>query len=850
MQLETLGPIGVAGQSLFHAYTVPSEAYDEVFTRPGVARPPWDSILPFLETLGAEELTQRWQQAKRMLHENGVTYNVYGDPHRMTRPWELDPIPWVIPPPAWAALETALVQRVRLLNAILADVYGRAQLMAQRLLPAELVYAHSGFLRPCHGLHMPRHCYLHVYAADLGRTSDGQWYILADYTQNPAGAGYALENRIILSSVLSDLFLTSQVQRLAAFFAALQQSLIDIAPRHRDNPRIVLLTPGPYNETYFEHAYLARYLGYTLVEGADLTVRDQAVFLKTLEGLQPVDVILRRLDDTFCDPLSLQSSSLLGVAGLVQAVRAGNVAVANALGSGWLENVALLPLLPVLCRYLLGEELLLPSVPTWWCGEAEAFRYVLEHLEDLLLVAALPTGTRETIAPARLSHTERQQFVARLRALPYAYTAQQWMPLSHLPVWDGMRVQAQPTVLRVYVAATSSGYMVMPGGLARVVGAERPVASMQSERASKDTWVVSTTPIEPMSLLPPAEQPIVLRRSGYAFPSRAADNLFWMGRYAERAEGLVRLLRSTMMRLADALKPGSGAAFTLLLRALHITWDGKALQGDAPADGTASVAYTQVLLPAMFDATLPNSVRTSLDNLHHVSALVRDYMTLESWRIVTQLAENFASCPGDGQSHIGAVLDLLNHAVMILSAFSGLGSENMIRGPEWHFLDLGRRLERALHTASLLQSTLVQSRELEGPVLDALLEVGDSVITYRTRYLTRLQCAPVVDLLLTDETNPRAVIYQLVKLANHVERLPRDRAMPSLTAAERLTLRMLTTVRLAQVDLLCQVDRHGRREQLDILLQELRADLPALSDTITHHYLSHAEPTRHLAQQV
>jgi uncharacterized circularly permuted ATP-grasp superfamily protein len=244
---------------------------------------------------------------------------------------------------------------------------------------------------------------LHVYAADLGRTQDGQWWVLADRTQSPAGAGYALENRIILSSVLSDLFLTSQVHRLAAFFAALQRLLIAMAPRHRDDPRIVLLTPGPYNETYFEHAYLARYLGYTLVEGADLTVRDQVVFLKTLAGLQPVDVILRRLDDAFCDPLVLQPDSILGVAGLVQAVRAGNVAIANALGSGWLESAALLPLLPALCRRLLGEELRLPSVPTWWCGEAQALAYVLDHLEDLMLTPALPTGVREAMLAAGTS---------------------------------------------------------------------------------------------------------------------------------------------------------------------------------------------------------------------------------------------------------------------------------------------------------------------------------------------------------------------------------------------------------------------------------------------------------------
>jgi uncharacterized circularly permuted ATP-grasp superfamily protein/uncharacterized alpha-E superfamily protein len=784
-----------------------------------------------------------------MLHDNGVTYNVYGDPQGMARPWNLDAIPWVMPPDTWTRLETALVQRARLLNAILADVYGPGTLMQQGLIPPELVYAHTGFLRPCHGLPVPHDCYLHIYAADLGRAPDGQWWILADRTQNPAGAGYALENRIILSSVLSDLFLTSDVQRLAGFFAALQQTLMNMAPRHRDNPRIVLLTPGPYNETYFEHAYLARYLGYTLAEGADLTVRDQSVFLKTLEGLQPVDVILRRLDDTSCDPLSLQSTSLLGVAGLVQAVRAGNVTIANALGSGWLESAALLPLLPRLCRHLLYEELLLPSIPTWWCGDAEGLAYVLDHLEDLTLTPTLPTSARDVVPGARLSLAEQQQWIAQIHARPYAYAAQAWMTLSHLPVWHGTGIQPQPTVLRAYVVATQNGYRVMPGGLTRVAATESAFVAMQSDSGSKDTWVLSTGPVELMSLLPPADQPIILRRSGYAFPSRAADNLFWMGRYAERAEGLVRVLRSMIRRLADESQLGGGAAFAVLLHGMQTTWSSDETSVEAHDRDPAPMLYDQVLMQAMFDPALPNSVQASLQNLQYVSALVRDYMTLESWRIVTQLAEQFTHVSEGRQMHIGAALDLLNQTIMVLSAFSGLGSENMIRGPEWHFLDMGRRIERALHMTSLLRSTLVESHEQEGPVLNALLEVGDSVITYRTRYLTRMQCAPVLDLLLADDTNPRAVIYQLVELTRHVEQLPRDRGMPSLTAAERLTLRMLTQVRLAQIDLLCRVNRQGYRTQLDALLMELLTDLPALSDTITHHYLSHAEPTRHLAQR-
>ena len=830
---------------LFAGYGAPAGSYDETFAANGEPRPHWQNVVEALEALGTQELAHCWQQARRMIHENGVTYNVYDDARGMERPWELDPVPWVIGPAEWAGLEAALAQRARLLNAVLADVYGPQRLLAEGLLPPELVFAHPGFLRPCHGLTVPNDCYLHVYAADLARTPDGRWWVLADRAQSPAGAGYALENRQVLSSILPEVLRNCQVQRLASYFAALRQTLHDVATRHRDNPRIVLLTPGPYNETYFEHAYLARYLGYTLVEGGDLTVRDQCVYLKTLAGLQPVDVILRRLDDTFCDPLELNQASLLGSAGLVQAVRAGNVSVVNALGSGWLESAALIPFLPALCRRLLDEELALPSAPTWWCGEADGLDYVLNHLEELVLMPMNSSAGRGMVRSDRLSRGERREMADRVRARPHEYAAQQWLSLSSLPVWGGAGVQARQAVLRTYAVAARDTYKVMPGGLTRVLASAGPPAiSMQNDSGSKDTWVLCEGEPDTLTLLPPPGQPITLRRSGYDFPSRAADNLFWIGRHSERAEGLVRLLRSLLIRLNDESGLKTSTAFPVLFRALS-AWGFGHLT--APGEQPESLAArAQALLAILFDPQAAHSVRAMLGTLHRVAATVRDYLTLESWRIITHLEEDFDGRPLANHERLPDALALIDHTIMMLAAFSGLMEENMIRGPEWHFLDLGRRLERAAHTTGLLRSTLVEVDEQEGSVLEALLEIGDSSITYRSRYLTTLQCAPVLDLLLTDDTNPRAVVYQLARLADHVERLPRDRAMPSLSPAQRRVMAMLTRLRLAEIDMLCQIGRNGRRGQLETALAELQADFSGLSDTITHHYLSHAELTRHL----
>ena len=544
---------------------------DEAFDVRGEVRPHWHAFLESLGELGLPELTRRWEEAKHLIHENGVTYNVYGDPRGMERPWQLDPIPLVIAPAEARILESGLIQRGRLLEAILRDLYGPQQALTLGLLPPELVFGNPAFLLPCHGASLPGNRYLHLYAANIGRSADGSFWVLGDRTQAPSGAGYALENRIVLSRMLPDGFRDCRVQRLSLFFRTLRDTLRAIAPHNRDNPRIVLLTPGPFNETYFEHAYLARYLGYTLVEGGDLTVRDNHVFLKVLGGLQPVDVIFRRLDDDFCDPLELRPDSFLGVPGLVQAVRAGNVAVANALGSGLLETPALLAFLPGLCRYFLGEDLRLPSVPTWWCGEQAALDYVLANLDDLVIKPAL-SGTRmEPVFGGELSREQRAQLAEKIRARPKDYVGQQRLTLSTAPVLVDNRLQPRHLVLRAYLAAHQDSYTVLPGGLTRVSASpDTMVVSMQRGGGSKDTWVLSPGPVSNFSLLRPAGAPLELTRGGSDLPSRVADNLYWLGRYAERAEGLTRLLRGVLVRLTESSGLTEVPELPALLRAVTL----------------------------------------------------------------------------------------------------------------------------------------------------------------------------------------------------------------------------------------------------------------------------------------
>src|ERR1700691_600578 len=526
--------------------------YDEMCVESGVLRPHWDRYIASLSSLGGKELAHRWQIARQRIRENGVSYNVYGDPLGTDRPWSLDAIPMLIPDEEWSYLEAGLIQRARLLNTILADLYGPQKLLLNGDLPAALVFGNPAFWHACHDVPVPGATYLHLLAVDLARSPDGQWWVISDRTQAPSGAGYSLENRIVMAETFPDLFREFRVKRLASFFRSFRDTLLRLSPVTRDNPRVVLLTPGPFNETYFEHSYLARYLGFTLVQGGDLTVRDSRVFLKTLEGLKQVDVILRRLDDSFCDPIELRSDSYLGVAGLVEAVRAGNVAVANALGSGLIETSAFMPFLPGLCRRMLGEDMKLPAAATWWCGQPRALRYVLDHLDNLVIKPAFPSKGMEPVFGGKLSADGRSRLIERMKDNPHEYAGQELLSLSTAPVWSEENgLTPRRVVLRVFLAAEGDSWIVIPGGLARASSSiDTPVVSMQRGGGSKDTWVLSDGPVDTFSLQTPRDLPVTLIRGSISeLPSRAADHIFWLGRYAERSEHLARMLRCILVRL-------------------------------------------------------------------------------------------------------------------------------------------------------------------------------------------------------------------------------------------------------------------------------------------------------------
>jgi uncharacterized circularly permuted ATP-grasp superfamily protein/uncharacterized alpha-E superfamily protein len=819
-----------------------------MMTGDGEVRPHWRGLVELLNEIGPAGLSVRWQEGRRLIHDNGVTYNVYGDPQSTERPWPLDPIPLIVDGAEWAKIEAAIIQRATLLNLMLADFYGPQQLLRERKYPPELVFQHPGFLRACCGAPLPGGTHIHSYSADIARSPDGSWWVLADRTQAPSGAGYALENRLVSGRVMPDLFRAENVRRLAMFFQSYRDMLRRLAPK-RENPRIVLLTPGPYNETYFEHAFLARYLGYTLVEGADLTVRNNHVYMKTLGGLLPVDVIIRRQDDAYCDPLELRGDSMLGVAGLVQAVWSGNVAVANALGSGLLESAAPAAFLPALAKHLLGEELKMPNIGTWWCGDAEPREWVADHLTNLVIKPATPNLEFEPIFGQKLSLREREGLMARIKANPGAYVAQEQVSLSTVPVARDGVLHSRHLVLRVFAVASGDSYLVMPGGLSRITASlDSLVVSMQHGGGSKDTWIPADAAPPTFSLLRKAPGPLPVSRATFDLPSRMADNLYWLGRYLERFEGNVRTIRVVLPRLYQDTDPISSAALAVCRKVLIGSGCLAAKpekEGPERPNQRTQLSEGEVLA-LIADRDERRSLRGGVGEIRRVAWLLRDRISADAWRVLKHLDQQFTGTPPPEPLRVSWAQDLLDRAVISLSAFSGLAIENMTRGHGWRFLDMGRRLERAVQTVKAVRNGLGVEDIPGDPELATILEIADSTLTYRSRYLNSMQPDLVLDLLLLDEGNPRSAAFQISKLRKHVDRLPESHPASGHPKEARLALSMLTAIQLAEAAELIHVGPEGQLTELDQFTERLLADLLSLSDTLARVYFTHAVASRQM----
>jgi uncharacterized circularly permuted ATP-grasp superfamily protein/uncharacterized alpha-E superfamily protein len=759
--------------------------FDEMMDRDGGVRAHWRPLLAMLAGLGPGEIGRRFAAADRHLHDSGVFYRVYEEAAGAERPWPLSHVPLLIGSSEWRQLQTGLIQRAELLEAVLADAYGPARLVGEGRVPAAVIAGNPEFLRPLVGVVPRGDAHLWFCAVDLGRSPDGHWWVLGDRTQAPSGAGYALENRLALSRAMPDIYRELKVERLAPFFQAVQAALS--ALNRREDSRICVLTPGPMNETYFEHAYLARYLGFLLVEGEDLAVRDDGVFIRTVSGLKRTEVLLRRLDADFADPLELNARSRLGVPGLVQAVRDGTVAIANALGSGVVEAQAMLSFLPALAPAVLGRELALPNIATWWLGAADAREEIIGRLDRMVIASAfvgeLPGyGERREVLGAALDTDERKRTLQCIAQRGIDFVAKEAVSLSTMPVWRNGRLEPRPFTLRLFLARASDGWRVMPGGFVRVADdADARAVSLQRGGSTADVWVLSDKPVAETTLLPAPDRITISRATG-GLPSRAAANLFWLGRYVERAEATLRLVRALVNRASDS----DEAAARVLARISALLGAWEAVPTDLPNAKPVLVAAA-ALQRGDLDGALPHLVGAA----QSAASVIRDRFSPDAWQALTDLVE-MINAPIDQPPTESAMFERINGALRIIASFSGLAQENMSQLAGWRFLELGRRIERAIATCRFVRQFAFT--KLTG-ALDVLLELADSQITYRRRYVMVAAAAPVIDLVVLEPNNPRSVAYQLGRIETHLAALPRGdegRLSPPEQIAATLATRFRT----------------------------------------------------------
>lgn len=751
----------------------------------------WSQFFENLETQSGTDMDARAASLQRQIRDNGVTYNVYADAEGPQRPWSLDLFPLVVDAPSWQHIEAGVQQRMRLLEAVMADVYGPQTYLAKGLLPPALVHGHPGYLRPMAGVRPVGGRHLHVAAFDLAHGPDGNWWVVGQRSQAPSGLGYLLENRLAVSRQFPQAFQALKVQRLAGTYRALMDSLKAHCPAGAD-AHIALLTPGPYNETYFEHAYLARYLGLSLVEGSDLIVRDERLFLRTLRGLVPVHGLLKRVDDQYLDPLELRPDSTLGVPGLLQAIRAGNVLVANAPGSAFLESPALLGFLPALARHALGEELSLPALSTWWCGERSAMEDALARLREHTIKPTYPGSAIHTSFESVIGHslgqTALDAWAGRIMRQSEDHTVQAYMPLSQMPTWHsagpGQRgaMVARSVLLRVFAvsdgqdAAGRPHWRVLPGGLARVAGTSADIASMQRGGSSADVWALTEGEVDTTTLLPTALTPAVLAQRKRLVTSRAAENLYWLGRYTERSENTLRLARLTLECLGGENQTSAPLLQWLSQQAVANTL---VLPG-TPSAVQARRVFERTLIAGLASPEGATSVGFNVRALKMAAATVRERLSQEHWHTIVRTEEElFSQCArlaAQGDYTPAQALRVLGEVSDQLAAITGAQTDRMTRDDGWRLLSIGRHVERLHFLASALARSFETGAVDTDGGFEALLTLFDSTITFHAQYQQSRDIAALTDLLVLDRDNPRSLAWVAHTLRGRLAKLAQSPA--------------------------------------------------------------------------
>lgn len=835
-----------------------NQGYDEMFSKNQQIKPYWQKLLTEFELLGDTALVARQKDIDWLLSENGVTYNVYNDPKGLHRPWNLNVVPFLLHQNEWETVSVGIQQRAELLNLVLKDVYGDRKLIKEGIIPHEVIYGHRGFLRQCAGIEYTTEKFLSIYAADLSRGTDGRLWVVNDRTEAPSGMGYALENRSTTSRILPDIYAKMNVSRLSGFFQQLNQMLIEAAPKLKENPHIVILTPGSHNETYFEHAYLASFFGYPLVQGNDLVVRDGFLWMKSLKGLKQVDVVWRRVDDAFADPLELREDSHLGVAGLLDVVRKKNVAVINPVGSGVMENPGLIPFMPAIAKFFLNEELILPQIASWWCGQEREKNYVLEHLPELVIKRIDRTNRESILFGELLNKKQIEALKIEIKNMPYRFVAQEKINFSTTPNLKGDTLEPRNLVSRAFCIASKDGYSVMPGGLVRVASETGNVhVSNQRGGTSKDFWILENQAIKEDATRYWKNKPSGVISGLDDLPSLTAENLFWAGRYVGRTLVNARFIRMVMRQLALQQnrneKPDSVKLQVLFKAVTQLTGTYPGFT-DKEKDGTNAMDNPlEEMLSVILDKNRVGSLSHTITLFSNSYYSIRNLWSTDMWRVFENIQKLWQSFEEAEDRSINKVLKVLNQLITRLIAFMGLIEESIMVQQGLLLYFIGLQLEQSSLTITKCRSllTIKYEEQIEYDLVEYLLTSHESLNIYRYSYRSYIEIEHVIELLLLDLEYPRSLTYMINRIQKDIARLPHSKDGNQLTTYQKHIFAAFSKLRLADSARLIKTksNKEYNRAELDALLGSLSDLLYNTSQSITNTYFNHTDKQNQLFSQ-
>ncbi|WP_159022507.1 circularly permuted type 2 ATP-grasp protein [Formosa sp. L2A11] len=843
--------------TLFKNYFSDFKNYDEVLKSNKSVNPNWKKLLSNLTQMDTKTLISKQDEMDWLMDENGVTYNVYNDPKGMHRSWQLNIVPFLIHEKEWETIEKGMQQRSELLNLTLKDIYGKRELIKNGIIPLEVIYAHRGFLRQCDQIQYKTAKNLLIHSADLARGPDGRMWVVNDRTQAPSGMGYALENRYATSRILPDVFNDIHVKPPTSFFADFNKMLLDAAPQNQDNPNIVILTPGPLNETYFEHAYMSSFLGYPLVTGNDLVVRDGKVWLKSLKELKQVDVILRRVDDVFMDPLELREDSYLGVAGLLDVVREQHVTIVNPIGSGILENSGLIPFMSAICKYFFKEDLILPQIGSWWCGQKKERDYVLENLTNLVL-KRIDKSNRESIVFCEfLEKEDLEKLKKEIITNPYVFVAQEKIIFSTAPDFVKGKLEPRKVMCRTFSIAKDDGYSVMPGGLVRVA-AEREDLFVSNHRGgvSKDFWVVTDKPQTNIQNYSWNNTGKISIPGINDLPSNTAENLYWSGRYLGRALVTARYLRTVLNKMSNEQynkqEKQSESLVCLLKSVTHLTFTFPGFVGEK-----GKVALNNPLkeiLSIMIDSDRIGSFAQTLSSFNNSYYTLRNLWSKDMWRVFDGIQKNWKLFvnQADEKSTIQSLIKILDKIITRLIAFMALIEESIMVEQGLLLYFIGLQTEQSMMNIAKCRSLLVvnYNEQPQYEILEAVLNSHESLNIYRYSYRSYLSTKNVINLLLLDKGYPKSLTYQLRRIQKDIDRLPHPEGLGETTDCQKFISAANTKIQNLNIDSLSELSSDTIiRQNLDDALTELSDLLHEMSLAISDTYFNHSYQQKQLVNQ-